>query len=298
MVKYINLLVLTFLLGLPYSLFIIFSWPTSCSFRVNSIPKTNNDTQKNLKLVVLVMSYMKGKIYRDAIRDTWMKKYRENASEVVVKFSIGTEGLSSQEVKTLTLEGTTYGDLLLLPHLHDSYNNLTRKVLESFVELDKRYNFTYLLKCDDDTFIVLDTILSELQQRRLNRNYYWGYHYKKAGVQSEGKWAEKKWFLCNTYLPYAAGGGYILSHDLVSRIVASSNDLFLYQNEDVSIGTWLSPYDIDRHHDERFKTHPFFSKCYDNQIVIAEKSVEEMFAMQRSLNDGRGICSLQEKKKT
>ena len=244
------------------------------------------------------MSYMKGKIYRDAIRDTWMKKYRENASsEVVVKFSIGTEGLSSQEVKTLTLEGSTYGDLLLLPHLHDSYNNITRKVLESFVELDKRYNFTYLLKCDDDTFIVLDTILSELQQRKSNRNYYWGYHYKKAVVQSVGKWAEKKWFLCSTYLPYAAGGGYILSHDLVSRIVSSSNDLFLYHNEDVSIGTWLSPYDIDRQHDERFKTHPFFSDCYDDQIVIAEKSVEEMFAMQSSLNDGQGLCSLQEKKK-
>lgn len=48
-------------------------------------------------------------------------------------------------------------------------------------------------------------------------------------------------------------------------------------------------YKLERHHDERFSTHPI--DCYNNQIVFAETSIEDMFAMQKSLDDGKGVCS-------
>ena len=248
--------------------------------------------KRDVRLAVLVLSSMKANERRNVIRETWMKKYRERTSEVFVKFSVGTEGLSSDEIRKLTMENFKYDDLLLLPNLYDSYNNLTRKVLQSFVSIDNHYNFSHLLKCDDDSFIVLDTILRELKQRKSKQNYYWGYHYKKPVVRRHGKWAEKNWFLCGTYLPYAAGGGYILTQDLVRRIAASSNDLVLYNNEDVSIGTWLSPYKVERRHDERFNTYPDSSNCYNDQIILAERNTKDMYDMQKHLDRWQRLCPL------
>ena len=275
-------------------LFLCYSNPTA-TFK-NSVTKTYHSStvevkiKKNWKLIVLVLSVLNGKTRRDAIRETWMKKYRENVSDVFVKFSIGTDGLSSQDMKKLTLEDATYDDLLLLPHLHDSYNNLTRKVLQSFVALDKLYNSTYLLKCDEDSFVNMDAILRLLNQRRSNQKYYWGYFFKNAEVLMTGKWRETKWFLCNTYLPYAAGGGYILSHDLVRLLAVNSDNLILYNCEDISVGTWLSPFDIERHHDERFRTSKVLSTtCSSNLLVRSENSVKNMFAIQASLDNGHGI---------
>lgn len=294
MMKFRGFVIIFFMLSGAISLVsLYFQSSTSyfCIVRTSSIREI-----QEVRLVILVMSYLKGKKRRDAIRETWMKRYRDNTAEVVVKFSIGIEGLSSNDVKKLTLENTAHGDLLLLPDLHDSYNNLTRKLLQSFVSLYNHYKFSYLLKCDDDVFVVLDTVLRELKERTSNQSYYWGYHYKRSPVLKEGKWEENKWFLCDTYLPYAAGGGYLLSKDLVRRLVLNSDGLVLYNNEDVSIGTWLSPYNVYRHHDVRFNTHPVSSKCSDSQIVIAEKSTEAMFAMQRSLDEGKGLCSSEIKK--
>ena len=287
MFKWTHFVFLTFILCAV--LFLSRFYLTQNSMILNHLSSTiYRENKKDKMLVVLVLSYMKGKTQRDAIRQTWMKKYRENVSEVFVKFSIGTEGLSSQDMKNLNLEDATYDDLLLLPHLHDSYSNLTRKVLQSFVALDKCCNFSYLLKCDDDTFVNMEAILSELKQRSSNQKYYWGYYNKKAKVRKVGKWEEKKWFLCKTYLPYAEGGGYILSHDLIRRITASSVDLTLYNNEDVSIGTWLSPFEIERHHDERFHTRQ--ATCSKSRIISTENNVEMMFAVHKSLDNGKGIC--------
>ena len=247
--------------------------------------------KKNWKLVVLVMSVLNGKTRRDGIRETWMKKYRENVSDVFVKFSIGTDGLSSQDMKKLTSEDATYDDLLLLPHLHDSYNNLTRKVLQSFVVLDKHYNFTYLLKCDDDSFVNMDAVLRDLNQRKSNLKYYWGYFLNVSKVHAGGRYKETNWFLCDTYLPYAIGGGYVLSHDLIRLIAANSDKLTLYNCEDVSVGTWLSPFDIERRHDERFHTLKSLSTtCSSELFVSSENSVKGMFAIQAALDSGHGIC--------
>ena len=278
--------------------FLLFSknQPTKLCKITSSSPRplpSPGPNANHTRLMILVLSKVKGKENRDVIRETWMKKYRERTSEVILKFSIGTEGLSSLDVENLISESTTYDDLLLLPHLHDTYNNLTRKMLQSFVAIDKRYHFSYILKCDDDSFVVLDTILRELKQRRSNRNYYWGYHFERANVEKEGKRAEHKWFLCDTYFPYAAGGGYILSQDLVRRIVNSSDGLVMYNNEDISIGIWISPYDIERNHDKRFNTYPSSSSCSDSQIVLAERRKEQMFAMQRLLDDHQDFCASQ-----
>lgn len=240
-------------------------------------------------LVIMVLSSPKGKERRDGVRQTWMKGYRDRTPKVCIIFSIGTQGLSSQDVRALISENSTHGDLLLLPHLHDSYNNLTRKVLESFVAINNFYNFTYLMKCDDDSFVVLDTILKELSARKSKRNYYWGFIYSQSVVRQQGKWAEEKWFLCDTYFPYAAGGGYVVSQTLVGHLSANRDSFILYNNEDVSMGAWLSPYDAERQHDTRFKARATNLDC-EKDIVIHYQTVEDMKDRQKLLNETGRIC--------
>ena len=61
------------------------------------------------------------------------------------------------------------------------------------------------------------------------------------------KWNEKNWNLTKEYLPFAYGSGYILPVSIVKSIVHSNNIVPLrkLQNEDVTVGLWVAPYDID-----------------------------------------------------
>lgn len=48
---------------------------------------------------------------------------------------------------------------------------------------------------------------------------YWGYFSGQSHVNSNsGKWMESDWFLCDYYLPYALGGGYVISRNIVDFI--------------------------------------------------------------------------------
>ena len=176
----------------------------------------------------------------------------------MVKFSIGTLGLSPSEMDNLAAEDKVHGDLLLLENLHDTYGNLTRKVLYSFLWAHKNVNFSYLLKTDHDTFVFVDNLYNEVYRfyKEGVSKLYWGHFVRRNKVMTnpKGKWAEPNWFLCDHYFPYAYGGGYIISADLIHKIAITSDYIQLYNSEDVSVGVWLGAYQIQRKADERFRT--------------------------------------------
>ena len=103
-------------------------------------------------IVVLSTSSKEGRDFRDTIRKTWAQDCHNRAPPILVKFSIETLGLSPSEMDNLAAEDKVHGDLLLLGNLHNTYSNLTRKVLYSFLWADQNINFSYLLKTNDDTF--------------------------------------------------------------------------------------------------------------------------------------------------
>ena len=49
------------------------------------------------------------------------------------------------------------------------------------------------------------------------------------------------WFLCDKYLPYAQGGGYVISHDLVKFVVVNVDRLQFY-NSEVYLSTYEGTY--------------------------------------------------------
>ena len=243
---------------------------------------------KHYLLVVVILSTPYATERRNALRKTWIKGYQERPQGVLVKFSIGISGLSKQVLRNLTNEQENFNDILLLHNMYDSYSNLTKKVLNSFVYVNNNYNFSYILKTDDDTFIALDTIVGELEKRKSNESYYWGFISSRGKVQTHGKYAEHKWFLSNNYLPYALGLGYILSSDLIRYITVTRDRLMLYNNEDVSVGTWISPYKVVRRHDRRFIFNNY--PCDRRGIVVNPISTSKMYEIYRIYTSNGTVC--------
>ena len=226
-------------------------------------------------LFAMILSTGTGKSRRNAIRHTWMKDSLSLAPKVTVKFIIGTLTLTTQQLQLLEAEQKDFNDLILLNNLKDSFTNLTRKVLWSFVHIDKSYSFKYLFKGDDDTFVQLVTLVGELSQRKSHTRYYWGFFDGRSRPKRQGKYIETDWFVCDLYVPYALGGGYILSHDLVSRITVNADGLKLYNAEDISVGLWLSGFEMERRHDVRFDTE-YKSRGCQNVYLVSHKQTEDM----------------------
>ena len=57
-----------------------------------------------------------------------------------------------------------------------------------------------------------------------------------AHVKTSGQWAEPNFHLCDRYLPYARGGGYVITTDLVEYILQNKHLLQIYNSEDVTVG--------------------------------------------------------------
>ena len=250
----------------------------------------------NLLLVMVLSSYGNEK-RRDAIRQSWRNSYVEKGKQFPVRFVVGTLLLNSSATEQLVTENKKHNDLLLFHDLLDVYRNLTRKVLQMFIWVDHHMNYSYLLKIDDDTFARLDSIESELRERKSTKALYWGYFIGDHEPTSEGKWEEHNWFLSEKYLPYALGGGYVLSADLVRRIVVNSDALSLYISEDVSVGTWTSAFDIERKHDARFQTEWQRAQaeakdhnCDNRCLVVNELSVEKILEKHRNMASIGVLC--------
>lgn len=206
-------------------------------------------------------------------------------------FAIGTHGLDPNVLSELDAEQKVYSDLLLLDDLKDSYFNLTLKLVKSMQKLERTSpKFKYLLKCDDDTYVKLnlmsealihyDTKLKDMKKKLATNDklqLYWGYFSGRSSIKTTGKWQEKDFNLCDHYLPYALGGGYVLSKGLVSYIAANGDSLNLYKSEDISVGTWLSPFrHIHRRHDVRFDTAYIPRDCKAHHFVLHKRTVKDM----------------------
>ncbi|KAI1890700.1 hypothetical protein AGOR_G00156340 [Albula goreensis] len=237
-------------------------------------------------LVVLVTTGPKYTERRSIIRSTWLAK---RDPDVLSLFVVGTEGLTAEDLQNLGTEQVRHRDLLLLPELRDSYENLTLKLLHMYSWLDQNVDFKFVLKADDDTFARLDLIKEELRAKESAR-LYWGFFSGRGRVKSAGKWKESTWALCDYYLPYALGGGYILSADLVHYVHLNVGYLKVWQSEDVSLGAWLAPVDVRRTHDPRFDTEYKSRGCNNKYLVTHKQSLEDMLEKHQTLQKEGRLC--------
>jgi len=197
------------------------------------------------------------------------------------------------ETKELEDERKIYKDLLLLTDLKDSYANLSSKILLGFEwsEGNNSVEYDYMVKVDDDSYVRIEALAGALKEMECPRLFYWGYFMGFAFPLATGKWMERAWFKCPHYLPYAMGGGYVLSRDVVALIVKFSHKLTLYRNEDVTVGSWLAPYQLKRKHDLRFNVESQSHGCNNRYIINHKDKVRDLYGKHMSLLKNRTLCS-------
>lgn len=243
-------------------------------------------TEKAFYLIVLIFSDPTKSATRKAIRETWLSTSHQNMKHM---FVVGSKGLAEDVLNNVLKENSSHHDMLVLDSVNESYISLTTKVKKGFQWLHSNYHFSFLLKCDDDSFVRISPLLEELKKQP--QNYlYWGFFKGGSSVFQKGKWKESEWFLCDTYLPYALGGGYILSSDLVEFIAKNGPLLQQYKSEDVSVGVWLSPLKIHRIHDVRFDTEFKSRGCYNEYLITHKQSANDMRVKHDSLMKTGKLC--------
>ncbi|KAF5287976.1 hypothetical protein FQR65_LT12153 [Abscondita terminalis] len=287
-----------------------------------------NSKLKNPELIILIMSALQNLDKRNAVRETWLSLRTTTTKPFKHYFVIGSVGLSPDQILHLSSEQSLHNDMLILPMI-DSYKNLTLKVSNSFVwlkeQLDVGLDFKYVLKCDDDSFVRIDNLLLEIEHIEImylkanfneanlidNNNspylrvniqhddksispslqLYWGYFHGKAHIQTNGKWKESNWILCDYYLPYALGGGYILSKNLIIFIASNANYLRHYTSEDVSVGAWLATIkDVLRIHDARFDTEWTSRGCQNYHLISHHLSITQMHTVYNNILSTGTMC--------
>ncbi|XP_061712031.1 beta-1,3-galactosyltransferase 6 [Cydia pomonella] len=241
---------------------------------------------------------------------SWTEK-RRNHDFIKVYFVVGTKGLSNEKLNMLKTESTRSNDMVLLDNLTDKYENLAMKMKLSFIWFyENIQNLKYIIKCDDDSFVRVDLIVKDLEAFAPQMNsytlntyissqvktgttqyqgLYWGYFNGHARVQLKGKWQEQDWFLCDNYLPYALGGGYVISRNIIDFIAKNADLLSSYRSEDISMGVWTAPLDgINRVHDLRFDTEWTSRGCLNHMLVRHKQTTQDMFQMYKALVDSKG----------
>ena len=187
---------------------------------------------------------------RDLIRNTWYDGFRDSEG-VMLRYVMGTNGLTHTQLSQLREENKTHGDLVFLENFTESELALTNKTIALMKWATDNVDFTYLMKCDDDTFVYVHNVIRELKHRSTTKRLYYGIMvYENMPNHNEPKWNDYEWDLAKTYTPFARGGCYVLSHDLVFLMVRHSNHLKRHILEDVAVGSWLAVFDYERRDDD------------------------------------------------
>lgn len=237
--------------------------PCNCSKAVRRDDKRLHSTGKlgPTFLLILIPHLYSEVESRDLIRNTWYKGFSDSHG-VMLRYVMGTKGLDQAQVMQLHKENETHGDIVVLENFLESEMALTNKTVELIKWATKNVDFTYMMKCDDDTFVYVDNAITELMHRPTTKRLYYGVMlYNDKPNHNEVKWNDEKWDLAKTYLPFARGGGYILSQDLVALLAKQSDRLKRHLLEDVAVGSWLAPFDYERRDDDlicfnTLKQHP------------------------------------------
>ncbi|KAL5216956.1 hypothetical protein ABZP36_017640 [Zizania latifolia] len=244
-----------------------------------------------VELFIGVLSAANHFAERMAVRKSWMIATR-TTSNVVARFFVALNG--KKEVNDeLKKEAEFFGDIVVVPFM-DSYDLVVLKTI-AIAEYGVRViPAKYIMKCDDDTFVRIDSVLDQVNKVQSGGSMYVGnINYYHRPLRS-GKWAVtyEEWQE-EVYPHYANGPGYVISSDIAQYIVSEFDNqtLRLFKMEDVSMGMWVEKFNSTRQpveysHDVRF----FQSGCFDGYYTAHYQSPQQMVCLWRKLQSGSAQC--------
>ena len=191
-------------------------------------------TQK-LFLVILVVSAPVNIGRRNSIRKTWASDPSMNIRWKTM-FLIGQAKDSTQE-EYLKAENFMYNDLLRGAH-RDTYQNLTLKTVMGLEWAAKYCDFQFLMKTDDDVFVNPYRLMDYLEKPDTSKTkLFLGFVRRNVAPQRGGKYGvSMEEYNKNIYPVFCGGVGYVLSSDLVLKMVEIFDPKNPLRLEDVYTG--------------------------------------------------------------
>ncbi|XP_071952827.1 beta-1,3-galactosyltransferase 5-like [Antedon mediterranea] len=207
--------------------------------RFTDVFPQDTSCQRNIALLVLVTSAPDHFERRASIRSTWASRSNDdNASSWQVVFLLGKTNYQATQI-LLDNEMQRHNDMLQ-GNFIDSYRNLTLKVQNGFSWAAKFCQPQYLLKTDDDCFVNVKLMSNFLlNHNTITSNLYAGNKMKSLEVvrRDDSKWrVSRDDYPHEEYPPYASGTGYLLSGDVVEKVVKAARHIKPFPVEDAYMG--------------------------------------------------------------
>ncbi|KAL6893875.1 hypothetical protein ACP4OV_007973 [Aristida adscensionis] len=228
---------------------------------------------------------------RMAVRKSWMISTR-TSSNVVARFFVALN-VNKEVNEELKKEAEYFGDIVIVPFM-DSYDLVVLKTIAIAEYAVRVIPAKYIMKCDDDTFVRIDSVLDQVKKVQSGKSMYVGnINYYHRPLRS-GKWAVtyEEWS-ADVYPPYANGPGYVISSDIAQYILSEFDNklLRLFKMEDVSMGMWVDKFNSTRQpvvylHDFRF----YQPGCFDGYFTAHYQSPQHMVCLWRKLQSGSAQC--------
>ncbi|KAE8696592.1 putative beta-1,3-galactosyltransferase 19 [Hibiscus syriacus] len=154
---------------------------------------------------------------RMAVRKSWMQYKLIKSLKVVTRFFVALSGRKEVNVE-LKKEAEYFGDIVIVPYL-DNYDLVVLKTIAISEYGVRTMAAKYIMKCDDNTFVRVDSVITEVQKFGDKSIYIGNMNYYHKPLR-DGKWAVtyEEWPE-EDYPPYANGPGYVISSDIAQFIV-------------------------------------------------------------------------------
>nr|ACF84612.1 unknown [Zea mays] len=202
--------------------------------------------KENVELFIGILSAGSHFTERMAVRRSWMSLVR-NSSSIVARFFVALNGRKEVN-EDLIKEADFFRDIVIVPFA-DSYDLVVLKTVAICDYVARVVPAKYVMKCDDDTFVGLDSVMAEVKKIPDGKSFYLGnmnYYHRPL---REGKWAVsyEEWPR-EEYPPYADGAGYVVSSDIANFVASGMENgrLNLFKMEDVSMGMWVGQFNFNR----------------------------------------------------
>ncbi|KAK7252318.1 hypothetical protein RIF29_36173 [Crotalaria pallida] len=258
------------------------------------LPQWKAPLLRNVKVELFIGILSAGNHFaeRMAVRKSWMQHKLIKSSHVVARFFVALHARKDTNVDIMK-EAEYFGDIIIVPYM-DHYDLVVLKTIAICEYGIRTVAAKYIMKCDDDTFVRVDSIISEARKIKSDRSLYMGnmnYHHTPL---RNGKWAVtyEEW-VEEEYPTYANGPGYIVSSDIAHFIVSDfeKRRLKLFKMEDVSMGMWVEKFNSSKPVEYVHSVNFCQFGCIDEYYTAHYQSPRQMTCMWDKLQQqGKPLC--------
>ncbi|RCH97655.1 Beta-1,3-N-acetylgalactosaminyltransferase 2 [Rhizopus stolonifer] len=243
---------------------------------------------QSISVLVLIISSWSAYDRRQMLRKSALRLLSSQHMTVNYRFVIGQPPSATQQLLSaskILQEAETYHDLIMV-QASDTKINKSRKVLEAF-RWAKSVDHDYVVKTDDNVFVVWDTVLKELQHA--STSYYWkGSVWQNIPLRIAEKSLQIDYAL--PVLPaYTHSMFYILSKDTLDLIVSPNSVRRFIADDGKNVAIWLFGFDVQPIHDRRIQDDVHV--CESDMIAKRIHKLSDMSKMYFNIVNERSQCT-------